>query len=383
MSLSFMRSMRALRVDGFGRWSWRLAAGAAILGAWIAWALLAQVGVTVESVGARLQAGRSPYPVQPPVAGRVIANRMRLGMAVAEGDVLVELDAAEERLRLVETTTQLAAIGPQLEARRRELAAEQAAERADAERRPIAVNEARAKLAAAETAARQAGADLERTRALYGGGHAGKAEYDKAAAEAQRLAQDANAERLAVGRIDSEQRGVASDRRVRIEAVAREIAVLEGQAQDLGATAKRLDNDITLRTVRAGVSGTIAEWAPAPPGTVVREGERLATIVPAAEVALVADFDPGEAIGRVRAGQRARLRLDGFPWTQYGAVPATVERVASELRDGHVRVELAVHPEPDSRVPLEHGLPGVVEIELERVTPATLIVRALGRLASH
>jgi membrane fusion protein (multidrug efflux system) len=284
---------------------------------------------------------------------------------------------------LVETTTQLAAIGPQLEARRRELSAEQAAERADTDRRPIAVNEARAKLAAAETAARQAAAELDRTRTLYAGGHAGKADFDRAAAEAQRLAQAADAERLAIGRIDSEQRGVASDRRVRIEAVAREIAVLEGQAQDLAAAAKRLDNDITLRTVRAGIAGTVAEWAPVPPGTVVRAGDRLATLVPAAEVALVADFDPGEAIGRVRAGQRARLRLDGFPWTQYGTVPATVERVASELRDGKVRVELAVHPEPDSRVPLEHGLPGVVEIELERVAPATLIVRSLGRLAGR
>ena len=48
----------------------------------------------------------------------------------------------------------------------------------------------------------------------------------------------------------------------------------------------------------------------------------------------------------------ARLRLDSFPWTQYGSLATTVSRVASEVRDGRVRVELTVASEPPARLPL-------------------------------
>ena len=83
------------------------------------------------------------------------------------------------------------------------------------------------------------------------------------------------------------------------------------------------------------------------------------------------------------SGQSARIRLDGFPWTQFGSLTATVTQVAGEVRDGRVRVELVVHPTSDSRIPMEHGLPGTVEVEIERVSPATLVLRAAGKLVTR
>jgi membrane fusion protein (multidrug efflux system) len=53
--------------------------------------------------------------------------------------------------------------------------------------------------------------------------------------------------------------------------------------------------------------------------------------------------------------------------------------VASELRQGRVRVELDVLDARSSRIPLQHGMTGVVEIEVERVTPAVLVLRMVGR----
>ena len=83
------------------------------------------------------------------------------------------------------------------------------------------------------------------------------------------------------------------------------------------------------------------------------------------------------AIGRVRTGQPGRVRLLGFPWTEYGTLHATVSQVANEVRDGLVRVELAVDRLPPS-LPLSHALPGDVEVEVERVRPASLVLRTLG-----
>jgi hypothetical protein len=95
---------------------------------------------------------------------------------------------------------------------------------------------------------------------------------------------------------------------------------------------------------------------------------------------IMTDFLPPAALGRIQPGQPARLRLDGFPWMQYGAVSATVASVASEVRDGWVRVELAVRPDAAPPIPLQHGLPGTVEVEVDHVSPATLVLRTAGPL---
>jgi hypothetical protein len=102
--------------------------------------------------------------------------------------------------------------------------------------------------------------------------------------------------------------------------------------------------------------------------------------IPPGMLKIMTDFLPPAALGRIQPGQPARLRLEGFPWTQYGAVSATVASVASEVRDGWVRVELAVHPDAAPPIPLQHGLPGTVEVEVDHVSPATLVLRTAGLL---
>lgn len=57
---------------------------------------------------------------------------------------------------------------------------------------------------------------------------------------------------------------------------------------------------------------------------------------------------------------------------------ATVVAVASETRDGLVRVELSVDALPPG-IPLEHGLPGTVDIGVGQATPSRLVLRALGQ----
>ena len=58
---------------------------------------------------------------------------------------------------------------------------------------------------------------------------------------------------------------------------------------------------------------------------------------------------------------------------------ATVSRVASEPRDGTLRVELEVDRSSSTRIPIQHGLTGTVEVEVERISPAGLLLRSLGR----
>jgi membrane fusion protein (multidrug efflux system) len=94
---------------------------------------------------------------------------------------------------------------------------------------------------------------------------------------------------------------------------------------------------------------------------------------------IVAEFPPATALGRVRPGQAARLRLTGFPWTQYGSIEATVARVASEVRDNLVRVELAPRGAAAGLLK-QHGLPGTVEVVVDQVAPAVMLLRASGQM---
>lgn len=95
------------------------------------------------------------------------------------------------------------------------------------------------------------------------------------------------------------------------------------------------------------------------------------------EAQIVAEFPPS-ALMRIRAGQRAYLRLDGFPASQYEPVAATVVSVLPDTRSGQVKVRLVTNPDPASPIPLRGGFAGVIEVEVEQVSPAVLVLRAAG-----
>ena len=124
--------------------------------------------------------------------------------------------------------------------------------------------------------------------------------------------------------------------------------------------------------------GHLGEVASLQPGAVVRQGDTLGVVLPAGALRVVATFLPAIALGRVQPGQPARLRLDGFPWAQYGSLAGTVTSVATEARDGVIRVECRLEPGRPTAIPLQHGLPGTVEVEVERISPATLVLREAG-----
>jgi membrane fusion protein (multidrug efflux system) len=138
--------------------------------------------------------------------------------------------------------------------------------------------------------------------------------------------------------------------------------------------------EITKRWIRSPAAGQLGEVANVQIGKVVHVGDKLGAVVHPGALKAIADFFPPAALGRIQPGQPAWLRLKGFPWTQYGAVAARVTNVASEVRDGLVRVELTVDADSASPIPFQHGLPGTVEVEVDRVSPATLVLRTAGLL---
>ncbi len=382
MPTAFLRTYRALDTDRFSRAALGVGLGLAVLGGWTAWAALSRLTLYEITSTARLEVDRANYAVQSPSLGRITATYLAEGKPVRAGDPLVELETSTERLESREEQARLAAVPPEVEALERQIAAEESAREEERKATAAAVEEARARARQSEAPAQYNAAEEQRLKELRAQGLIAEREYQKGRLDATESRLNVERENLAAGRLEREQRTREGDREARIGGLRAAIAKLEGQMSASRAAISRIENHIALRTIRAPVDGTLAEAAVLRVGGVLKEGDRIGIVVPGGQMIVVAQFPPQAALGRLEPGQSAQVRLDGFPWMQWGTVPATVKHVAGEVRDGSVRVELSVDSLKPTRIPLRHGLPGSVEVAVERVSPATLLLRTAGAMVA-
>ncbi|MGK4002057.1 HlyD family efflux transporter periplasmic adaptor subunit [Sorangium sp. So ce1036] len=379
MSAGFSRSIHAIATDGHRGSIAGVAIGALLLAGWLAWFFLARVGRYESSVSARLEVGQAAHRVEAPLGGRVAAVHLDLGAEVAAGDVLIELDVEPIRRDIDERRARLEAIARQMGPLRDEIAARARALRDGAEAARAHVDEAKARLREAEAGARFQELEAERAVRLRKDGLVSEAEAARLAAEAQSRRSASEALERAAARIGVERRTSQSEQQAELARLDREAASLEGERLVLEAAIQGLLAEIERRRIRSPIAGRVGDIALLRVGSFVSEGDVVAAVVPPGELRAIAEFPPS-SIGRIRPGQEGRVRLDAFPWTEYGTLAATVERVATEAKEGRIRVELGVRPDPASPIPMQHGLPGSVVIEVERVSPATLVLRAAGQI---
>ena len=386
MAAPFPRTLRSLQEDGTRRRTLRLLVLLALLGAWGVWLVRARVGLIELSVEGRIEVAADVVPVASGVAGRIVATRLAIGERVVAGEALVELDAESEELALTEARTRLAGARARAAAVRLEIGAGERALEAQREAEGAATEEAHARVieqaARVQTLARRAAKLAELSAGgIATGESATGARDEEAAGRAALAALEATERRLAL-----EGTTRARDREARLAELERELVDLEAAIAVEEAGLARLEREVRLRTIRAPVSGTVGALGTDGPrdgraprlGAVVEAGDVLAAIVPELAPRAVGYF-PASCAGRIRPGQPTRIRLDGYPWTRFGALAATVESVATEPLGGRLRVECRLAESPATAIPIQHGLPGSLAVEIARVSPAELLLRAAGR----
>ena len=349
----------------------------AVLGVWLMWFLFAEVGI-YKTAPAHLQAQRDIHTVEAAIEGRVVALHMAVGREVHEGDILVELEDTAVRLKLAEHNAKLAAARAQLRTIKAEIAAQEQALADIRKAAPIMREETQLRYEQAQPAAQLAEEELSRWRTLRERGFVTDLQVIDRETAARRRHSEAEELRLAISRQGLDRRAGEADRQANIERLRRDADGLTGLIAATTEVVQQTEYESRNYLLRAPANGPLADVAELRPGMIVRSGERLASIVPTGELKILADFPP-TAIGHIHAGQPAGLRLDGFPSEQYGRMTASVLRVAQEPRVGKIRVELALLSRLTS-IPLQHGLLGTVEIEIERTSPAVLLLRAAGAL---
>lgn len=375
--------MRSLNRDGFGRTLAAFALAIAVLSLWLVWFLRAEVNRYEVTDRARLETESAGYEIQTPVKGRVVTSNLSLGRNVQTGDVLVEIETDAQQLDLHETEAREAALGLQLQAQQAELTAQEQTVIRERQASAAAIEQSQAQYREAEALRDLADQEADRLKRLAASGLAPAREQERTLAESRSRHASVEALALSTTRLEREQLKAQSEREATMQQLRVEISRLEGDLMSLRKTAARQEYEVVRRQIRAPAAGRLGDVAILRPGGFVDEGAKLAVLIPAGGVRIVAEFLPPAALGRIHPGQKASMRLEGFPWTQYGTVPATVERVGDEVRDGGVRVELRVDDPSAIPIALQHGLPGTVEVQVETVTPAVLALRTAGQWLSR
>ncbi|MBX9758724.1 MAG: HlyD family efflux transporter periplasmic adaptor subunit [Beijerinckiaceae bacterium] len=380
MAVQFSQTIRALNTDSArgAHVAWIIVS--ICLAGWALWFGLSSVGVFETSQRARLEVRKASHTLDALIAGQITTTSLTIGREVKAGDVLVELDSSRERLRAREENARLEGLLKRTESLRREIAARESSKSEDLETAAAAVEVASARLRETQVALDLSTGTEQRVAQLVASGAGSRVEAIRAAAESQKLRATRSGWEAEALRMQREARSKAHQNEAQIEALRHALASLESDAAMARVTIERLSVENEKYLIRAPISGRLADVAAFRVGSYVAEGQRLATVLPADDLMIVAEFAPSVALGRIRPLQRARLRLDGFPWAQYGTVGATVESIAGEVRDGLVRVELRVDHVPNSGIVLQHGLPGALEVVVEEATPATLVLRSAGVL---
>jgi membrane fusion protein, adhesin transport system len=381
MAVHFSQTLAALANDRPRHVHIVWAAATVGIVAWSVWFFTAPLTLYATSQTAHAEARDSAHAVDVPMAGQLLSLTVTLGRAVEAGDIIAELDATEDRLRLAQAQATLSGLQSEFDHLGRQIEARQSQQRSEA-------SAAEAAAAVAETHNDEVIAALEFARGraerlgkLAKAGGTPTAEALKAAADLDALVATQKGWVSEVLRIRLEAHASDARTAAEIEGLTNDRVALTAAVDTARATITLTEREVARHSIRAPISGHIGDLGTARPGAFVAVGERLATVVPDGLVIIAADFAPSEALGRIHAGQLATFKLDGNGLHDIETVPATVSAVASEVRDNLVRVELAVDPDAPGATALQHGQPGSLEIAVEESTPASLVWRVTGLFA--
>ncbi len=325
-----------------------------ITGALVWWFFLRGPNMPSEviSVSGRIESDDAAVAAK--IAGRIREIDVREGDQVKAGQVIATLDDEQVKARVDQAESNVAQAAARLSRARHEVAVLQAQleqsrlgvnqARVDAEGRvsqaQAHVAAAEASLARAEADYKQARADAERftTLAEQGDAPARDGEQARASAEAHKAVAQAARKQVeaAIGALLAAKANLDNPAIRAAQATAVEQQIRQAQADILSAEAEAgraraqlqeaLANRKDLQIV-APFDGTVATRS-AEPGEVVSPGTPIMTIVSLGHVYLRAFIPEGE-IGRVRAGQSARVYLDSDPNQPLEAVVSRIDPQAS------------------------------------------------------
>lgn len=338
----------------------------------VGWAWFSRIDIVASAQGKVQSAGRVKI-VQPVEGGKVRDIKVQNGSEVREGDILVEMEDSDAyaELRALDAAHQTTVA----ETLRRDEAIRIATSRRFSEP-PQILWSGSIEHRQRDREERVLAGDLAQLRAAYEGVAAQRRQRE---AESLRLSTMIKAQEDLVGlqqeRVDmrkaleaarsgtrasvidametmqlqrtqlAQQKGQLAEAQAAIEVADREASRLIDNfvAENLQkrAEAEKLSDELAQKLVKARlrlvntkivapVAGTVQALTLTTRGQVIQSGEEIMRIVPAGEGVEVEAYLLNKDVGFVHAGQEAVVKVEAFPFTYYGTLPAHVVRVSRE-----------------------------------------------------
>ena len=267
----------------------------------IVYACIARIDEVVTATG-ELQAMGAERPIKAPVPGVISAIPIKEGQLVEQDQVVLQFDPEVNNERLRSLTEQ-----KRLEKRR--LSEQDLAFKARAESLATKITSLRA-------TANTEREILKRIAPLAEQGGIQIVQYLQQKNRLQELQSE-------IAQTEANRREVQSEALKARQESLKELANIERQ---LTETQKASEYE----SLRSPVQGRVFDLVPASPGYAAASGETLLKIVPSGAVEAKV-FLTNADVGFVRPDMAAQVRVDAYPFTQFGDIPGVLKSVGEEV----------------------------------------------------
>jgi hemolysin D len=341
-----------------------------LLGA-ITWACIGEIEIVATAPGRLIPDGRVKV-LQTIEPALVRAIHVREGQRVREGDLLIELDPtlsqadlSSSQQRLQQNQQQMARLMVEMKGQHLPMSASGASAsgaRTTPALTPDQMATIQAREAAFEAKLAEAKASVdEKTKALkaaesthtklrlnlglatkryqqslalvkegfFSEGERLKQEQEVVGLEHDLAAQSQTLAQLAAGLQEARFRQAAVEQERKVQILA-EVEQASREGASLQAEFEKAQQLNGLKTLRAPVSGVVQSIGVTTLGSAVAANQPLLTIVPENTPLIAEVLLSNNDIGYVKIGQPVEVKLDSFPFTQYGAVAGTVKWISAD-----------------------------------------------------
>jgi membrane fusion protein (multidrug efflux system) len=261
-------------------------------------------------------------PVAARIAGAVETVAVRDNQAVKAGDLLVELDPKDLKVRVAQAKASLLQAEAQVEAAKADLERARVS-RAQAE--GADVDSARAKADARRAALDKATADLARMRPLAERQEISAQAWDGYKAQVEVAEGEWRAEEKKLASLREE----AGVRKVSVGAQSARLASAVAQVEQAKAALESLELQLSYTRITAVEAGVVTRKL-VQPGQILQPGQALMTLIPLHQTWVTANFKETQ-LARMRPGQEAEVKLDINGETVKGRVDSIAGSTGSRM----------------------------------------------------
>ncbi len=279
----------------------------AVFGA-IAWAALSKVDEVAVAPG-KIIPSEQVLPVQAISSDVIQAVKVQEGDSVQKGDILVELNPAHLQ-------TEVNRLEKQAQSMRTNL---NRATSASNEGQKARIEEASVELARQQDNLKSAQRDASRLRRLVGA--VPRLDYDRAQDQVRDAQSNINIQKQKIQQLKQDYQSVSQTQLSQLNNDLNNVEGQLNQARDL----------LKKQTITAPIAGTVYNLNVNLGKGTLQSGEEILSIVPLGKEPLLEVNLPDQYRGFVKRGMRAKVKIETFPYQEFGTIDGTVVYISPNV----------------------------------------------------